>query len=106
MGTWPHLDKVLHFLAFAIGGFLLSTAWVAGYATLPRRRFLLAFVLLLLFGLADEMRQLLVPGRSGGDWGDFTANALGTMAGVLFSWFIHAHFLSFFRNPPPVASHD
>ncbi len=86
MGLWDHLDKVFHFLAFVLGGFFLATAWTAGHEIPPRRRFILAFLIIVLFGMLDELRQLFIPGRSGGDGGDALANSLGTLVGCLAAW--------------------
>jgi len=67
-------DKASHFLGYA------GLAGLAGLAgvRLPR-----AFTITLLYGIAIEYAQLLVPGRSGSDWGDILANGLGAATAVL-----------------------
>lgn len=102
LDLWKHMDKVFHFSIFSIGGFLLATAWAAGKIPPPFRRFILAFALLAVFGLIDEIRQLATPGRTGGDWGDALANTLGSLTGVAFSWFLHAHFLRLLAASKPL----
>ena len=75
------LDKVAHFLAYAVLGALLAhgqsrtgmspaTACVLGAA----------------YGASDEWHQSFVPGRSS-DVGDWAADAAGVLAGVaLYHW--------------------
>jgi VanZ family protein len=45
--------------------------------------FLITIVAISAFGALDEYHQLSTPGRSGGDLGDWTADTLGAMVGVL-----------------------
>jgi VanZ family protein len=73
-------DKALHFLAYAGLAFLL--ACVYGYRVLPTRRtYLLLLVLVGLYGVADELLQLVVPNRSA-DIYDWFADMLGAIAGL------------------------
>ncbi|MGM0983085.1 MAG: VanZ family protein [Pseudomonadota bacterium] len=67
-------DKASHFIGYAGLAGLVGLAGVY----LP-----LAFLTVLLLGIAIEFAQLLVPGRSGGDWADILANGLGACAAVL-----------------------
>lgn len=67
-------DKLLHFSGFAAIG-----AWFA--MLLPRPRYLLLWVLLVLLGASLEWLQQYVPGRTT-DGLDALANALGAGAGV------------------------
>ncbi|CAM3485021.1 VanZ family protein [Halomonas lysinitropha] len=67
-------DKASHFIGYA---------GLAGLVGLAGVRLSLAFLAALLLGIAIEFAQLLVPGRSGGDWADILANGLGAGAAVL-----------------------
>jgi VanZ family protein len=71
------LDKVAHFGAYLVLGFLLSVAVTR--AGLPLA---LAVFLGFAYGLLDEVHQSMVPGRIA-DVGDWVADAAGTVAGVL-----------------------
>jgi VanZ family protein len=67
-------DKASHFIAYA------GLAALTGLAGI---RLSLALALACLLGVAIEFLQLLVAGRSGGDWADILANSLGAGSGVL-----------------------
>lgn len=78
-------DKLLHFGYFFAGGILLA-------AFLYRRRpqqadwrkiILFATTIVALIGALDEWHQSKVPGRSGNDPGDFSADLLGALSGTL-----------------------
>jgi VanZ family protein len=86
----PGSDKVAHFLLYAIGGFCLLPALWAGATGKQRLCSVAAAVLLIgLFGALDEWHQLSTPGRSGGDVGDWIADVLGGLIGVLcFRWLL------------------
>ena len=81
----PHFDKVIHFCWFTIGGVILGAAVL----TIPRlranrmARLILPMVMLSLLGALDEFRQSFTPGRTGNDTGDWLADTLGGVAGVL-----------------------
>lgn len=85
----PHVDKLVHFLLYAVFGALLARALrrEAGIATPPgggRWTHLLATIAVVsLFGAADEWHQQWVPGRSSDvlDWCADTAG--GTLALLL-----------------------
>jgi VanZ family protein len=95
----PHADKIVHALIFATGGTLLVLALRTGVAWTARRTALVAFFALLTFGILDEVHQLSTPGRSGGDLGDLSADALGALLGVAFALFAHAKIQK--RPSPP-----
>lgn len=69
-------DKVLHACEYGGLGFLLTNA-------LGARRWWLAALVALLFGVTDEFHQTFVPGRQGNDLGDLTADAVGATLGAL-----------------------
>ncbi len=85
-------DKVLHFVAFATGGWLASNAWRA--TGRPRGAFaifLASVVLVAGFGAFDEASQMLTPGRTGGDLYDWIADFLGAIAGAIIAARTHGH---------------
>jgi len=72
-------DKLQHFLGFAGLAFLL--AWSLA-ANLPKtRRLLAALLIVALYGLFDELTQLLVPTRHG-ELLDWSADVAGGVLGV------------------------
>ena len=79
-------DKVNHFLAFTLGGWLAASAL---RASRPRSgvvgALVGAVVLIGAFGALDEMLQTLTPGRSGADLSDWIADVLGAAAGALLT---------------------
>lgn len=93
--TW---DKLNHFAAFAVGGWLAAGAL---QGTRPRMqttvRLVTAAVLVAAFGAFDEALQKFTPGRTGGDVYDWIADFLGAVTGASFSLVTHG-FL--FRSGP------
>jgi VanZ family protein len=83
------LDKVSHFGAYAILGFLLAHG-----ATRVKLPLLVAVLAGWVYGVLDELHQSTVPGRSA-EVLDWVADALGTVAGVLL-------FLAFVRLRRPL----
>ena len=79
-------DKVNHFLAYAVGGWLAAGAMRLSWPLAPvAGRIVLAVVLVAAFGIVDESLQALTPGRTGGDIGDWIADVLGAVAGAVAS---------------------
>jgi VanZ family protein len=86
----PHVDKVMHFLLYAVLGFLLARAMRTPVQR-PRPRFgagalLAAFAAIALFAAADEWHQRWVPGRSTDilDWcADLAGGTLSLMLAAL-----------------------
>jgi VanZ family protein len=70
----PGFDKVAHFGAYALLGWLL--VWAADRSLLP---LVVGAVLGLLYGATDEIHQMFVPGRSP-DVRDWVADAAGVLA--------------------------
>jgi VanZ family protein len=79
----PYWDKFLHFVAFAVGGFLLASALQVSTQWKWRRVFVVSFIGIALYGALDEWHQLYTPGRSGGDVFDWLADLTGAMVGAL-----------------------
>ncbi|MGH7448425.1 MAG: VanZ family protein [Longimicrobiales bacterium] len=72
------LDKAAHFAMYGVLGFLLARGWSAASW---RGAWLLPIAIALLLGVADELRQRTVPGRSG-EVADWLADVGGASAGV------------------------
>ena len=72
---FPNADKLLHFGAYAVLGFLF--AWASGLGVFW------SVIFASLYGISDEFHQSFVPGRevSALDW---LADSLGGLAGSFF----------------------
>ena len=81
---WLTIDKLYHFVEYAILGGLLAIAFVkAKPAVVPSKLiWLVATVLSILYGASDEWHQTFVPGRFA-TLADWVADVLGSIAGVL-----------------------
>ena len=81
---WLTIDKLYHFVEYAILGGLLAIAFVkAKPAVVPSKLiWLVATVLSILYGASDEWHQTFVPGRFA-TVADWVADVLGSIAGVL-----------------------
>lgn len=76
-------DKIVHFIIFGILGWLLIRGFTMESKTWIRQNaYRLAFFTGFLFGVSDELHQLMVPGRSSSVW-DLLADTLGIL---LFIW--------------------
>jgi VanZ family protein len=85
-------DKLNHFMAFAVGGWLATCALRSGQPDSPKYLQLAVAVLLIAtYGALDELHQLYTPGRSGADVYDWIADFLGGGAGALLATFTHGH---------------
>ena len=82
-------DKLVHILFFAGGGISFFCALRIGMPRLGVKKTSVITVLAIAaVGILDEYHQSLVPGRSGNDWGDMLADAVGGGLGVLLAWFV------------------
>jgi VanZ family protein len=81
------VDKLLHFLQYAILGYLVSRGWGPGRAACNQRlRNWLPALILVLFAAADEFHQHWIPGRYVEFW-DWGADAAGVLVSyVLAIW--------------------
>ena len=85
--SWPYLpavgpqgtDRLLHFGAYLIFG-LLCFPYILRSGK-PVRTAFLSFLFILLFAAADELHQLIVPGRYP-DRVDWVADSLGAATGI------------------------
>lgn len=84
-------DKLSHFAAFAVGGWLTASALRLSRPGAPiAGRLLLAVIVMSAFGALDEGLQTFTPGRTGGDLYDWIADFLGATAGALSTLATHA----------------
>lgn len=85
----PYIDKILHVVFFAIGGFLFHSGFQI-LITL-RRNLQMAVSAVVIFGIGayEEWNQMSTPGREGGDWGDLLADLCGGVLGILVAWWIY-----------------
>ena len=77
-------DKVNHFLAYLILALLLylTLSFQEKSMFAKRNVALLTIVVILLYGVFDELHQMLIPGRSA-EFLDWAADAVGAICGVL-----------------------
>jgi VanZ family protein len=80
---FPHDDKVLHFICYAVLGILVFRLLDAEFTWSPVRTGIIAVLLTFAYGISDEIHQLFVPERFA-SIGDALANLAGAMAGVVF----------------------
>ena len=74
-------DKLFHFIAFGVLGFLTMGAAKATSQGYKQWQLWLAILLVTLYGVLDEFHQYFVPGRNA-DHFDVIADMLGGMFGV------------------------
>ena len=79
-------DKLKHFLAYLILGFLLSLAlhFQQKWENLSTYAFISSFFICVVYGAFDELHQIVVPNRSA-ELLDWFADALGSILGVIFA---------------------
>lgn len=93
-------DKLNHFIAFAVGGWLAASALrVSRPQAAVASSVLLAIFLVSAFGAFDESLQQFTPGRTGGDLYDWIADFLGAIAGALLTLTTHARLERFLARP-------
>ena len=93
-------DKANHFLAYALGGWLAASALrVSRPAARIIGLVILAVMVVAVFGTLDELLQTFIPGRSGGDIVDWTADLLGAVAGAVVSLPTHPRLERLIRRP-------
>jgi VanZ family protein len=74
-------DKIIHFFEFAVLGALILWGFSFATRTPSRLRAGAAVLLAAAGGVADEIHQIFVPGRSASVW-DVMADVLGAAAGA------------------------
>ena len=82
-----HIDKALHFTAYALMGMLFLRGFKASRFQTRLKLIILSSILLTgLYGVGDELHQSFVPSRDGNAW-DALADFLGGTAGTLaYQW--------------------
>ncbi len=77
------IDKLYHFIEYAILGGLLARAFVKAKPAVvpPELVWYLAALFSILYGASDEWHQTFVPGRSA-TLADWVADVVGSIAGV------------------------
>jgi VanZ family protein len=81
--AWPHLDKMVHALAYAGLGFLLVRVFhTSPLPGIARNAVVLAILTGTLYGISDEWHQSFVPGREPSAL-DAVFDALGCAAASL-----------------------
>lgn len=89
-GQYPvfFFDKILHFTAYALLGFLFFRALgTLALRKRPRLTALLSIMAASLYGLSDEIHQYFVPLRDA-DVFDWLADVIGSICGVLLYLYI------------------
>jgi VanZ family protein len=96
-------DKLLHFSAWTVLGFLFFRAYRASPSLSRHKTTLLwiSFLSATLYGMSDETHQYFVPSRTA-DILDFFADAAGSLFGV----FIGARWYALYRSPAKVPDID
>jgi len=80
--TFPHSDKVVHAIYFALGSTALGLGLLLGRPGISLGRlFWILVIAALAVGWFDEVHQWYTPGRSGKDLGDLAADGLGGAIG-------------------------
>ena len=88
---FPHQDKLLHAIAYALLGFLVLGAMRPTANGHGRRQLLLAITMTAIYGALDEVHQHFVPGRMP-DGLDVLADLAGAVFGVYaLGWFLKRH---------------
>lgn len=79
---WPYIDKVLHFIAYALLGALFLRAFnITRIKHHLKLIIILSIILSSLYGISDEIHQSFVPYRTA-DVMDVIADILGSVFGV------------------------
>jgi VanZ family protein len=84
---FPGQDKLLHVAAFGTLGFLVLGGMRPAGARYPAAKLLLAFLLVVVYGVLDEYHQSFVPGRLA-DPLDVLADVIGGIIGIWLMAFI------------------
>jgi VanZ family protein len=77
------LDYFIHFLEYGALTFLTFLAFAGGRFIMRFKKALILTLSILLFAVADEYHQKLIPGRTF-NYNDILSNIAGVLAGVIF----------------------
>jgi VanZ family protein len=79
---FPMRDKGVHFVEYAVLGFLTTHAAGRTFPDRARARVVIfGWMTAVLFGVSDELHQAFVPGRNA-DFYDLVADSLGALVGA------------------------
>ena len=80
---WLTIDKLYHFIEYAILGGLLARAFVKAKPSVVPSQLIwgMAVLISILYGASDEWHQTFVPGRFA-TLADWVADVVGSIAGV------------------------
>lgn len=80
-----HIDKAFHVAIFFIFCLLLNRAFLnqRRAPSLSKYHLFISFLVVVAYGLTDELHQVIVPGRSP-DFYDAVADSLGGLVGTLY----------------------
>jgi len=81
-GTQYFWDKLLHTVGYAVLGVLALRAFHGGFARPRLEPTLYAGLVVILWGISDEIHQSFVPGRDASAW-DVLADLVGFLIAVL-----------------------
>jgi len=81
-GPTPNFDKLVHGALYLVLGFFCARGLAATKALSTGALVTAATLMGTLYGVTDELHQLLTPRRSS-DWHDVVADAVGTFVGAL-----------------------
>jgi VanZ family protein len=87
--SFPHADKILHFVYFAAGGFLFTWALACTFRWRPIAVKGLSLGMILAIGISDEWHQTFTPGRQGADIFDFVADVTGGLSGIIVARWLY-----------------
>lgn len=82
---YPHMDKVFHFIEYAVLGALFLRAFKT--LRFNDKKYLVIFLSVtasIIYGLSDELHQYFIPYRNA-SFMDIVADAAGSIFGVVFS---------------------
>ena len=81
------IDKVNHFIAYFGLAILLTLTFLfqLKYESIYKKAYLVAFLIVIFYGMLDEIHQLFIPGRDA-EFFDWLADAAGAFLGVSLVW--------------------
>lgn len=82
------IDKVLHLAAFTLLAVLVNLTFLSqeNFRTLSARAFLFTLITITIYGIFDELHQMMIPGRSC-DVLDIIADIAGGIIGIAAVYF-------------------
>jgi len=80
----PHLDKIMHWGYFAIGGFTFANFLHLKGLSPAKKILMITLIIGASVGALDEFHQSFNPARSGNDPYDWCADIIGTLSGAFY----------------------